>query len=321
MSAILSRRASEQLRHTYDSRVRSAILDTIENDLSTRESERITEWRWRRTVVPQYVILVPDPADVPDTAFDLNSEDVPTTGPLAILYRRLNRREVQSFAELGQPDFYVMDIFSVVMVMAPLLPADISASPPVPAALYLSSADRVTVADIVQRLEAVALAFDFSVVPQGDVELQSWFRRFRLKLRRAATSEEVTQRLEKLERALQVAVLDRPQSEVDVNQAEAVGKLLAGLQGIDSAVVRVGSMVLVKSTGDDGRAEVQARPLTVAELNYLEQHPELLKQPPQVVPELSGISGPAPARTAESKPVASGSDPADEDGSSVVPND
>lgn len=178
--------------------------------------------------------------------------------------------------------------------MPTLLVTDVPASPLIPVSVYVDTDDDARTRAVVEGVEALVAPFEFSVVPLSEPELKSWFRRFRLKLRSAATSEEVTRRLEKVERGLQIAAVDRPQSEVDANQADAVAKLLAALEGIDDALIRVGSMVFVKSTDSTGRVLAQAWPLTVAELTYLEQHPELSRQPSEFLQRLTALSSPSP---------------------------
>ncbi|WP_326833955.1 hypothetical protein VSH64_03315 [Amycolatopsis rhabdoformis] len=102
----------------------------------------------------------------------------------------------------------------------------------------------------------------------------SWYRSFAFRLRRAATSAELRRRLEKLERGIELQIVTKTQAEVDSAQGDAVAKLLASLEGTPTALVQIGSILLIKL---DGVPIV--RNLTQDEIALLDRDPALLHNP------------------------------------------
>ena len=87
-------------------------------------------------------------------------------------------------------------------------------------------------------------AFGFQVERSEMPIMGSWFRRFLVRAKSA--SPPVEEQLVKLQRAIELHALDRPQSEVDLNQADAVARLLGALDPENDALMQIGSLVLIK---------------------------------------------------------------------------
>ena len=68
--------------------------------------------------------------------------------------------------------------------------------------------------------------------------------------------------------------MDRPQSEVDLNQADAVARLLGVLDPENDALMQIGSLVLIKV-----ESKVFVRTLTQTELVYFNRNPALFQDP------------------------------------------
>ncbi|OXM43047.1 hypothetical protein [Amycolatopsis alba] len=81
-------------------------------------------------------------------------------------------------------------------------------------------------------------------------------------------------RLAKLERALELEGLGKRQAEIDKAKAEAAAALHAVVREQENAVVRLGSIVMIKRAGD-------LVVFTVSEMQaaVLEKHSELLRDP------------------------------------------
>jgi hypothetical protein len=77
----------------------------------------------------------------------------------------------------------------------------------------------------------------------------SWRQRIWLKPRRGNGSEGIQERLRKIEQALQVQYLGKPQSEVDRNRADAAATLLGAVDKQEEVLIRLGTLVLIKSEG------------------------------------------------------------------------
>jgi len=89
------------------------------------------------------------------------------------------------------------------------------------------------------------------------------------------------EQLIKLQRAIELAGLDRPQSEVDLNQADAVARLLGALDPENDALMQIGSLVLVKVN-----SKIIVRTLAQTELVYFNRNPALFQDPAKALQAL-----------------------------------
>jgi len=121
---------------------------------------------------------------------------------------------------------------------------------------------------ILDLLDAYGFRVEFRDVPV----MGSWFREFWVHVKRS--SPPIDEQLIKLARAVELQGLDRPQSEVDLNQAEAVARLLGALDSESDALIQIGSVFLVKFNN-----VVIVRNLSQTELAYFNRNPALFKDP------------------------------------------
>lgn len=92
-------------------------------------------------------------------------------------------------------------------------------------------------------------AFDLEIVAELPVQRGSWFQRVWVGLRRGADSEGVQKRLRKVEQAVELQHIGRVQADIDRTKADAIAVLLGAMTAESDAVVRLGSLVLVKRSG------------------------------------------------------------------------
>ena len=136
--------------------------------------------------------------------------------------------------------------------------------------IYLAVGDDAGPIDlaVLDLLDAYGFRVEFRDVPV----MGSWFREFWVHVKRS--SPPIDEQLVKLARAVELQGLDRPQSEVDLNQAEAVARLLGALDSESDALIQVGSVFLVKFNN-----VVVVRNLSQTELAYFSRNPALFKDP------------------------------------------
>lgn len=158
----------------------------------------------------------------------------------------------------------------------------------IPVRLYFSDdVDEKETQDLRSSLSGYLKGLGFEIANEAPAEYGSWFKRLVAKSKEALTQDEVLERLRKAERALELATLQIKQSEVDRNQAEAASKLLEAIADASEAVCQIGSILVVKHRGPDGKNRVFTRSLTAAEMIYLESHQELLKSPERILESIS----------------------------------
>jgi hypothetical protein len=98
---------------------------------------------------------------------------------------------------------------------------------------------------------------------------------------------ELQDRLRKLERGIELHALHKAQAEVDEKQGSTVAQLLTALEHTPTALIQIGSLLIVKVDGVPA-----VRNLTQLELRHLEQNPQLLGDPGAVLEALQRQSSP-----------------------------
>ncbi len=93
-------------------------------------------------------------------------------------------------------------------------------------------------------------------------------------VRAKSASPPVEELLPKLQRMIELRELDHPQSEVDLNQADAVARLLGALSLEQDALMQIGSLILIKV-----QKKIFVRTLTQTELVYFNRNPALFQDP------------------------------------------
>ena len=118
-------------------------------------------------------------------------------------------------------------------------------------------------------------------------QISSWWQRLTGKTRDKTTKNELKSRLAKVERALEIATLDKPQAEVDLKLAEAAAKLIKAVETQSAAAVQVGSLLIVKVPSPDGESQLAVKTLTQREMMMIERTPELMKTPDELLAALN----------------------------------
>jgi len=159
-----------------------------------------------------------------------------------------------------------------------------------PLRVYTATDDADATLAISEAVEQLIASFDVEFAHEFPAESGSWFKRWFGRTRDAVAQPEVASRLKKLERALELETLQKNQSAIDKNQAEAAAALLDALGSTDEAVCQIGSILLVKIIGPTGKPQVFTRTLTQEELLFVERNPEALKSPAEVLGKLRGCT-------------------------------
>lgn len=115
----------------------------------------------------------------------------------------------------------------------------------------------------------------------------SWFKRIIAKSKEKLSSEDVKDRLKEAEYGIEVNTILRQQSEIDKNQSEALSNIISSLKDIPNAAIRIGALIVVKLTDNDGSVSLQVRTLSIKELHLLNKKPELLQMPKQILQALA----------------------------------
>lgn len=142
--------------------------------------------------------------------------------------------------------------------------------------------------------------YGFETDWQSEPLAGSWFQRFRVKLSRAASSDGVVDRLHKVEHALELEFMDKKRAEVDKAKAEAIATLLSAVNEQDDAIIRVGSVVVVKHGG-----KIFAETISEEAARVLESDSMILRSPSTAADFFLALHdrAPLPANNATSPPT------------------
>lgn len=157
----------------------------------------------------------------------------------------------------------------------------------IPVRVYLSDENERDVRKVSDAIDKLLASFGFEFSDDFPAEKGSWWKKWFAKSKEVATQPEVTDRLEKIERAIELKGLHKPQAEVDKAQAEAIAALTAAVKDIPNVAIQAGSILLVKTTDSNRDPCLQVRTLSTKELIFLENNQHLLCKPATVMQSLS----------------------------------
>jgi hypothetical protein len=159
----------------------------------------------------------------------------------------------------------------------------------VPVRAYISDPvpQQATLNRIVSSLERLLDDAGFEKTDDFPEESGSWWKRLVLRTKDPATQKEVTDKLKKVERAAEIAYLDKPQAEANQCQAQAAASLIGALKETENACIQAGSLLVVKAT-NNGNASIVVRTLTPIELKHLEENQAVLRRPEEILDWLQG---------------------------------
>lgn len=144
--------------------------------------------------------------------------------------------------------------------------------------LYLDTDNYLVAENIFYAYKYFGESFGFKFIDDGEFVKGSWIKRGIAFIQRAAKSKEATEVFDKTKKALELAHLDKVQSEVNKNNSEAAKALMDAVKDVPNAVMAMGSLVVVKTTVD-GEPKVMIRNLTIDQLIQLDKNPDLLNKP------------------------------------------
>jgi hypothetical protein len=166
--------------------------------------------------------------------------------------------------------------------------------------VYLDTTEKQHIDSLVGALREIMGEQGLTMQMVYGPEYSSWYARFKLAItnRDPDVRDEFAYRLQKVEHAIEVRMLQEPMSVVNINQADAVSRLLNAVSAIPNAVLLVSSVIVVKLTNNDGKEQVFVKTLSVAEVRAFEANQHLLKSPREALEHLHllGRNGSEPAR-------------------------
>lgn len=157
----------------------------------------------------------------------------------------------------------------------------------IPISIYIDTNDSAAIFGVYTSVLDFLTSIGFEKALEFKAIKGSWIKKMIAKSKNAITNENVTDRLKEAEYGIEVNGILKQQSEIDKNQSEALSNIITSLKDIPNAAIRIGALIVVKITDNEGVVNLQTRTLSIKELHLLNKKPELLQMPKQILQALA----------------------------------
>lgn len=128
----------------------------------------------------------------------------------------------------------------------------------------------------------------FEISEEGKIKQGSWFKeKVVYKIRNVFRSKEAQEIFDKTKKAIELQQIEVHQSQANKNNAEAAAALLTAVKDVPFFATKMGSLVIVKITNQNGKEQVITRLLTTEETIYYDKNPALLNNPIELLNSLN----------------------------------
>jgi hypothetical protein len=79
--------------------------------------------------------------------------------------------------------------------------------------------------------------------------------------------------------------------DVGIAQAAAAAALIAAIRDEPAVVIQIGTILILKQTSATGEQQLEVRSLSANQMIYIEDHPQIMKQPSELLQVLDGVRG------------------------------
>ena len=135
-------------------------------------------------------------------------------------------------------------------------------------------------------LKALFETFGFEFLDDGAQVKGSWIRKkISFFFRKTAEFVEPEESLAKIKEALELKYIDKVQSEINKNNIEAAAAFIKANENVYNAVAHMGQILFLKTT-IEGKASTITKQISVQQMKYLEEYPNICNNPLQVLDTL-----------------------------------
>ena len=141
--------------------------------------------------------------------------------------------------------------------------------------------------EVSEAIDSFLANFGIELFDIGKSETGSFFKNCAAIFKKQVSNENFEEDIKKIKHSLELHAIKKIQSESDKNQAEAASTLIQSLKDVENAAIQIGSILVIKCTNSEGKQQICVRTLTTKEMIYIEEHPEIIKDPRSIVAKLS----------------------------------
>jgi hypothetical protein len=152
--------------------------------------------------------------------------------------------------------------------------------------VYLDTEDEEIANEVFAAIGALANAIGIYDILPSETEHGSILRRSKAMAASVFADKSVQQRLQTLERLLELWQVDPRQAEVDQRTSDALSRMISSLENVPRACIRFGSLLIVKYQDESGSV-LLSRQLSQPEIWAFEKYPELQSRPETIFDSLA----------------------------------
>lgn len=153
--------------------------------------------------------------------------------------------------------------------------------------LYMDTDDFGLAIKSFEAYKSFAKSIGLKITNEGELVKGSYIRRKIQLLERVFLGKESKEIFDKGKKAIELAKLEKVQSEINKNNAEAAAVFLNSVKEIPNVTSRFGSLVVIKIT-QGGEKEVVTKVLTMEQVIALDKNAKLMKSPVELLENLNG---------------------------------
>ena len=120
----------------------------------------------------------------------------------------------------------------------------------------------------------------FEFINEGQFRKGSWIRdKILFVLDWTKSKVDPNEIFDKTKHAIELAKIDKVQSEINKNMLEGAGAFLKSVENIPAIATLMGSLLIVKIQDENGQPKLITRTLSTEEMIYLKENPQLCNNP------------------------------------------
>jgi hypothetical protein len=156
----------------------------------------------------------------------------------------------------------------------------------IPLQFYLDTDSEAKAREVFAAIDNLANTIGIYNIEPAEIQRGSFTRRSKGVIASAFEDRSVQQRLQTVERLLELWQVDPRQADVDQRTSEALARVIESLNGVPRACIRFGSLLIVKYQDTSGDVLLR-RQLSQPEIWAVEKYPELQTRPETILQTLT----------------------------------
>lgn len=155
--------------------------------------------------------------------------------------------------------------------------------------IYLGTDNEEKANLIFEKFKRFIHSLNIPIAYEDEPKYGSWTKKIVIRIKNVLNKKEVKDRLKDGEHALKLAMIDKTQSEVDLNQARAASELINATKDESNCIFQIGSLIFLKCQDKNGKHIQLCKTLRRSEMKMISENPDLLENPIEMYLKLKSI--------------------------------